>query len=135
MKTGVIQIGALIVTAAVLAVVALLLSQSATTFGASVGSSYQYKNYTASNASSTARTVVRGGGGELGTLTINGSTGSVIRLYDAATSTAATSTLTAIGVIQTTTSAVTLTYDIAFAQGLTIELPATFAGNITLSVR
>lgn len=101
----------------------------------SVGSAYTYKHYTSSNASSTARTIAFGGYGELGTVTINTTPGSVVRLYDAATTTAATSTLDAIAVIKAATSEQTLTYDVSLIKGLTVELPATFTGDITVAVR
>lgn len=106
--------------------------------GASVGSSYSYRHYTSSNASSTVRTIVFGGMGELGTLTINKANtnnDAPIRLYDAATTTAATSTLDAIAVIRSTTTEKTMTYDVSFLKGLTVELPASWDGDITIAVR
>jgi len=103
--------------------------------GASVGGSYEYRNYTSANASNTVRTIVKGGAGELGTVVINTTGAQPIRLYDAATTTAATSTLTKIGVIKPSTAEQSLTYDVAFKQGLTIEIPATYAGDVTFTVR
>lgn len=120
--------------AVVVIAVALFIGFKDTQAG-SVGSAYTFKHYTSANASSTVRTIVKGGAGELGTLTINTTPGAVIRLYDAATTTAATSTLDAIAVIKATTSEMTFTYEVSVLKGLTIELPATFTGDVTLGVR
>lgn len=101
----------------------------------SIGGEYTYKHYTSANASSTARTIVRGGYGELGRVTINTTPGAVVRLYDAATTTAATSTLDAIAVIKAAAAETTLDYEVSLLKGLTVELPATFTGDITVGVR
>lgn len=124
----------LIILAVVVIAVALIMGSTDTT-ASSVGSAYTAKHYTSANASSTARTIVKGGAGELGSITIN-TTGAVpLRLYDAATSTAATSTLDAIAVIKASVGEQTFTYDASLLKGLTLEMPATYAGDITISVR
>jgi len=109
--------------------------QKNTVLGGSVGSAYTPKHYTSANASSTSRTIVKGGYGELGTVTINTTGAQPIRLYDGASTTAATSTLDAIAVIKPSVTEQTFTYDVSLTQGLVLEMPATYAGDITISVR
>jgi len=130
------KIGVMLAIIAVTLLFVFLSGIDTTKVGASsVGGSYAYKHYTSANASSTARTIVRGGAGELGTVTINTTGAQVLRLYDAATSTAATSSLTAIAVLKASVGEQTFTYDVALTQGLTLEMPASYAGDITISVR
>lgn len=101
----------------------------------SVGGAYTYKNYTSTAASSTARTLVKGGAGELGYVTINQTGSQIIRLFDGASTSAATSTLTPIAVIKATTTEGTLKYEVNVLQGIVAEFPVGFAGNVTFSVR
>ena len=104
------------------------------TLGAAEGS-YEYKHYTSANASSTARTIVRGGAGELGTVTVNTTSAHPVRLYDAADSSTATTSLTAIAVIKASAAEQTFTYNVGLTKGLTVELPAGYVGDITIGVR
>ena len=102
--------------------------------GSAEDSSFQYKHYTSANASSTAATIVRGGRGVLGTVTINTTSAQPITLYDAGTS-AATSTMTAIAVIKASVGEQTFVYNVALEKGLAITLPASYAGDITIGVK
>lgn len=102
------------------------------TLGAAEGA-YQYKHYTSTSASSTAGTVVRGGRGELGTVTINTTSAQIVKLYDGATT--ATSGLNVIAAIKASAAEQTFTYDVALEKGLVVELPASYAGDITIGVR
>ena len=120
--------------AVILVAVALFLGFKDSQAG-SVGSAYTFKHYTSANASSTARTIVKGGAGELGTVTINTTGATVLRLYDAATTTAATSTLDAIAVLKAAVGEQTFTYETSLLKGLTLEMPAAYAGDITITVR
>ena len=124
----------ILATIAILLTVAFVLN-IASTEASSVGAAYTAKHYTSANASSTVRTIVKGGAGELGTITINTTGAQPIRLYDAASTTAATSTLDAIAVIKPSVAEQTFTYDVSLLKGLTLEMPATYAGDITISVR
>ena len=94
---------------------------------------YQYKHYTSANASSTAGTVVRGGRGELGTVTINTTSAQAITLYDGATS--ATTSLSKIAVIKASAAEQTFEYNVALEKGLVVELPASYAGSVTIGVK
>lgn len=102
------------------------------TLGAAEGA-YEYKHYTSTSASSTAGTVVRGGRGELGTVTINTTSAQIIKLYDGATT--ATSGLPVIATIKASVAEQTFVYDVALKNGLVVELPASYAGSITIGVR
>ena len=110
----------------------LLIDVKDNTLGAAEGA-FQYKHYTSTNASSTAGTVVRGGAGELGTITINTTSAQIIKLYDGATT--ATSGLTMIGAIKASVAEQTFVYNVALEKGLVVELPASYAGDITIGVR
>jgi hypothetical protein len=102
--------------------------------GSAEDASFQYKHYTSANASSTSATIVRGGRGVLGTVTVNTTSGQPITLYDAGAS-AATSTMTAIGVIKASVAEQTFVYNVALEKGLAIVLPAGWAGDITIAVK
>lgn len=100
----------------------------------SVGAGYAYRHITSANASSTAGTVVKGGYGELGTLTINSATATAkVILYDGATT--ATSGLSVIAVIGATQAGGSYTYEVSVDKGVVVEVPATFTGDLTFSVR
>jgi len=120
--------------------VAVILIMVALAFGfknieaGSVGAAYTYKHYTSANASSTAGTVVKGGYGELGMITINSATSTgKIKIYDGATT--ATSGMPVIAVLDATTPVGTYTYEVSVTQGVVAEMPAGFVGDITFSVR
>lgn len=107
------------------------------TLAGSVGGAYTFKHYTSANASSTARTLVKGGAGELGTITINTTGAQVLRLYDGASTTVATtsSTITPIAVLKASVGEQTFTYEANVLQGVLLEMPATYAGDVTITVR
>lgn len=100
----------------------------------SVGAGYTGVHITSANASSTAGTVVKGGFGELGTLTINSATATAnIIIYDGATT--ATSGLSVIASIGATQAGGSYTYEVAVNKGVVVGVPATFTGDLTFSVR
>ncbi|HEY7309450.1 MAG TPA: hypothetical protein VH643_08845 [Gemmataceae bacterium] len=85
-------------------------------------------NYTHLNANGT--TTIKSGPGMLHTLTINikGATGNTITLYD---NTSASGTV--IAVVDPTQNLITLDFDVAFVNGLTVVLATGTAADITLS--
>jgi len=100
----------------------------------SVGAGYAPVHITSANASSTAGTVVKGGYGELGTLTINSATATAkVIIYDGATT--ATSGLSVIASIGATQAGGSYTYEVSVNKGVVVEVPATFTGDLTFSVR
>lgn len=95
---------------------------------------YVYRHIDSDSASSTAGTIVLGGSGVVGSLTINSATATAdITLYDGATS--ATSSLDVIGIIDSTATFGTYTYEIAVSKGLVVDLTSGFTGDITFSVK
>lgn len=94
---------------------------------------YSYKHISSANASSTAGTVVRGGAGELGSITINTTSAQIVKIYDGDSS--ATSTATLIAQIKASTAEQTLVYNVRVLKGIVIETPASYAGSITVSHR
>jgi hypothetical protein len=100
----------------------------------SVGAGYAYRHITSADASSTAGVVVKGGFGELGTLTINSATAtSKVIIYDGATT--ATSGLSVIASIGATQAGGSYTYEVSVNKGVVVEVPSTFTGDLTFSVR
>lgn len=93
----------------------------------------KYTHISSTNASSTAGTVVRGGPGVLNSVTINTTSGQIVKLYDGASS--ATSSATLIASIKANAAEQTFVYNIAVSKGLVIEAPASYAGSITISHR
>lgn len=94
---------------------------------------YSYKNISSANASTTRSTIVRGGPGVLGSITINTADGRAIGIYDA--NAATTSGATLIGVIKASTAEQTLNYDISVVNGITLDVPASYAGSMTVTYR
>lgn len=121
----------IIVVLLVALAVAYWITQS-TKMGASVfDGGYQYTHLTSANASSTSGTLVRGGAGILGSVTINTTGAQIVGIYDG--NTAATTTATKIAAIKASVGEQTFVYDVALTKGLVMELPATYAGDITVS--
>lgn len=116
--------------------VALAYGQRDATAG-SVGGAYTFKHYTGTASSSVARTLVKGGAGEIGTVTINTTGAQVLRLYDGASTTVATtsSTITPIAVLKASVGEQTFTFEANVLQGVLLEMPASYAGDVTITVR
>jgi hypothetical protein len=112
--------------------------QTEVTGGSEINGSYSYKNITNTNASSTAGVQVRGGAGILGHINVNRpATTTNIRVYDGLTS---TSSATLIGTIYgissvASTTPNTYTFETAFVYGLILDVPAGYAGDITVSYK
>lgn len=111
-----------------------LVSERDDALAGSVGAGYAYKHVTSTVASSTAGVVIKGGYGELGTITVNSATATAaITLYDGDTT--ATSGLDVIGILGATTPVGSYTYEVTVNKGVVASVPATFTGDITFSVR
>ncbi len=124
----------LLLSLAILAGAFYLLSTRDDALAGSVGAGYAYKHITSADASSTVGTVVKGGFGELGTLTINSATAtSPVIIYDGATT--ATSGLNVIAKIGETQAGGSYIYEVSVNKGVVVEVPATFTGDLTFSVR
>lgn len=119
---------------AMLAGVAYIYSVDNSALAGSVGAGYAYKHVTSTVASNTAGVLIKGGYGELGTITVNSATATAaIILYDGATT--ATSGLDVIGILGATTPVGSYTYEVSVNKGVVAEVPSTFTGDITFSVR
>lgn len=103
------------------------------TLGGVDGTVYSYKNISSSNASTTRATVVRGGAGVLGYITINTADARAIGVYDG--NGATTTGMTLIGSIKASTAEQTLFYDVAVTNGITLNVPASYAGSMTISYK
>lgn len=122
--------------ALIVAVVFVITTQSAQG-SIEIGHGYQSRTVSSSNASSTQAYVIRGGGPAiLGSIVIGSSSPAlstnVIRVYN---SSSATSSASLIATIRGGVSEQTLTYDISLTQGLTLDVPAAFNGNYTITYR
>jgi len=98
---------------------------------ASVSMEYGYKNITSANASSIAGVAVRSGFGTLGSIVINTTHATIIRVYDGT----ATSTGTLIASFPASAVVGTYTYDVSVSKGIVLDVPAGYAGNITVTSR
>jgi hypothetical protein len=121
---------------AIVVVGVLVVAQPAgevTLFGAG-DDAFSYRHYSSANASSTAGTVVYGGAGVLGAVHINTATATAqVIVYDGASS--ATSGLSVIAKFPPLSLGGTYALDVAVTKGVVVELPASFTGDITFSVR
>ncbi len=133
-------LGALVLTLGISGILGYLSfqNQPKPVFGAaSLEGTYQYKNITASNASSTAAVGVRGGAGVLGYLTIASSSaaftagGQGIRVYDGTSST----TGTLIATIKSNASEGTYLFEVAVNTGIALDVPVGFTGSYTFSFK
>jgi hypothetical protein len=98
------------------------------------GDAFAYKHYTSVNASSTKGTVVFGGAGVLGAMTVGSSSAATkVIIYDGAST--ATSGMSVIATFVGTLTPGTYDFNVAVNKGVVVELPATFNGAITFSVR
>lgn len=94
---------------------------------------YSYKHLSSTNASSTAATLVRGGAGVLGHVSINTTSGQIIKIYDGDST--ATSSATLIAQIVASAGVQTFTYNVAVTKGIAIETPASYTGSLTVSYK
>ena len=94
---------------------------------------YSYANISSANASTTRSTIVRGGAGILGAITVSSTSAQNIGIYDA--NAATTSGATLIGIIKASTAEQTLVYDVAVLNGITLDVPASYAGSMTVTYR
>ena len=99
--------------------------------GASVTSEYMYKNITSANASSTASVAVKAGYGTLGSVVIATTHATIVRVYDGT----ATSTGTLIASFPASATVGTYTFDVAVWKGVVLDVPAGYAGNMTITYR
>jgi hypothetical protein len=113
---------------------AFILGQNAdkATGSVAAGSSYQYKAVSSAQASATVPVQVRGGRSVLGSIVVMGTSTVAIRIYDATT---ATSSATLIGTLPIGTTQGTYTFDIDMARGITLDVPAAYAGNLIVTSR
>lgn len=108
------------------------------TLGGGIDEDYRYTYISSSNASSTAITTIKTGRGTLGGFIVGSTSPTTtafpqLVLYDNASSTEATSTMTRIGTIGAgSTANGAFQFDAEFSNGLKIEVPATYNGTITL---
>lgn len=107
--------------------------------GATDVGNYQYEYVTSADASSTAPVVLKSMPGTLGHVIVGSSssattaaTSTNIRIYDSAS---ATSSDTLMAVIRGGTGENTFVFDAMMTQGVTIEVPANFDGNYTVTYR
>lgn len=101
--------------------------------GGLTSDAFQYKHLSSTNASSTAATLVRGGSGVLGSITINTTSGQIIKIYDGDST--ATSTATLIASIVASAGVQTFTYNVAVTKGIAVETPASYTGSATVSYK
>jgi hypothetical protein len=98
----------------------------------SVTSEYNYKNITSSNASATVPVKVKAGFGTLGSVVVNTTHATIVRVYDSAS---ATTTGTLIASFPASAVVGTYTFDVAVQSGIVLDVPAGFAGNYTVTYR
>lgn len=94
---------------------------------------YSYANISSANASTTRSTIVRGGAGVLGSITVSSTSGQVIGIYDA--NSATTSGATLIGKIKASVAEQTFNYDVSVVNGITLDVPASYTGSMTVTYR
>lgn len=94
---------------------------------------YSYKNLTSANASSTAVTTIRSGVGTLGSMVVNTTHATIIRVYDGTTATSSDATL--IASLPASAVVGTYTFDVAVKKGIVLDVPAGFDGNYTVTFR
>jgi hypothetical protein len=92
---------------------------------------YSFTNITSANASSTSATTVLSKGGTLGSVIINTTHATIIRVYDGT----ATSTGTLIASFPASAVVGTYTFDVAVSKGVVVDIPSGFAGNYTITAR
>lgn len=95
---------------------------------------YKYYNLTSANASSTASTLVRGGAGVLGSVTIASSSAATtagLKIYDGT----ATSTGTLIGTFKVSSAEQTFNLDFSVAKGIVVDVPVGFSGSFILGIQ
>lgn len=92
---------------------------------------YTNKTLTASNASTTAVVVIRGGSGVFGSMIISSSTGQAISVYDGT----ATTTGTLIATFPASATVGTYTFDVSVRSGIVIEGKAGFNGSYVITHR
>jgi len=97
------------------------------------GDVYNFKNISSTNASTTHTTAVKMGNGVLGSITINTADARAIGIYDSISATATGQTL--IGVIKASTAEQTLIYDVAVVKGIVLDVPASYAGSMTVTYK
>lgn len=123
---------------AVLVVVSMIAGTvftSKTEASVAVGNDYKSVEFTSSNASSTAPTIVKSGPGSLGSIIIASSTtGAIFRVYDNAVSTSS-ATSTRIVSFPASASAGTYTFDREIQRGIVVEAPAGFNGSYVVTYR
>lgn len=121
---------------AIAAVFALIPKEEIALSSVVVGNDYQSEQLTSTQASGTAVTLLKTGGGTLGSIviTVPAATGNV-KFYDYASTTATTSSALMLGFTAAADVAGTYTFDSEFATGLTIDVPAGFDGQYTVTWR
>jgi hypothetical protein len=93
---------------------------------------YNYKNITSANASATVPVKVKAGFGTLGSIVVNTTHATIIRVYDSAS---ATSTGNLIASFPASAVVGTYTFDVAVSNGIVVDVPVGFAGNWTVTSR
>jgi hypothetical protein len=135
MKSLIASTVSIIIVLLILAIIGLSQNKPQTTnvFGGLGNDPYSYKHISSTNASSTVGTLVRGGPGVLGSITINTTSAHVVRVYDG--STTATTSGTLIASIKASTAEQTLNYDVSVTKGVVLDVPAGYTGSITITTK
>ena len=127
----------LITAIVIVAVLALVGSnqQSSTTFvGGLTSDTFSYKNVSSfASSTATVNTLVRGGSGVLGSITIASTSAHVFKIYDGATTATSSATLIA----SFPASAVVGPYDfnVSFTKGLVVETQSGYAGSVVITYK
>lgn len=121
-----------VVTIAVLLGISMFAPQSQTLKGIE-SDAFSYKAISSANASTTLSTKVLGGAGVLGSITINTADARAIGIYDGNAGTTTGATL--IGSIKASTAEQTLVYNVAVRTGIILDVPASYAGSMTISYK